>query len=140
MLKQKKGFTLAELLVVIVIIAALSSMAVPQFFKVIERGKLTEAITILNAIRMELITEYDLSDSYPSISELNVEIINRKYFEEPEISTTGNAFPVSIKRNDSNASGRYGAYTVYINQEGKIWIKDVNSNRHKELGYNDTSE
>jgi prepilin-type N-terminal cleavage/methylation domain-containing protein len=49
--KSKGGFTLIELLVVVLIIGILAAIAVPQYFKVVEKGKAAEALTTLDSIR-----------------------------------------------------------------------------------------
>jgi prepilin-type N-terminal cleavage/methylation domain-containing protein len=49
--KTKGGFTLIELLVVVLIIGILAAIAVPQYFKVVEKGKASEALTTLDSIR-----------------------------------------------------------------------------------------
>jgi prepilin-type N-terminal cleavage/methylation domain-containing protein len=49
--KSKGGFTLIELLVVVLIIGILAAIAVPQYFKVVEKGKAAEAMTTLDSIR-----------------------------------------------------------------------------------------
>lgn len=50
MKNKEKGFTLAELLVVVLIIGILSVLAVPQYAKSIERARATEAMNLVKNI------------------------------------------------------------------------------------------
>lgn len=50
-----KGFTLIELLTVVLIVSILTSVAIPQYNKVVARGRVSEAQTMLRVI-------YDTSD------------------------------------------------------------------------------
>lgn len=47
----QKGFTLAELLIVIVILGVLGSMALPRFYPQKEKAIVAEAVSMLSAIR-----------------------------------------------------------------------------------------
>ena len=49
--KQRGGFTLLELLMVVIIIAILAAIALPQFLRAAERSRAAEALTILGSIR-----------------------------------------------------------------------------------------
>ena len=48
--RSEKGFTLVELMIVVVIIGILASIAIPKFSAMISKAKSTEAKSILNQI------------------------------------------------------------------------------------------
>ena len=47
---NKKGFTLVELLAVVLIVAILSGVALPQYRKVVEKARLSEAESMMRTI------------------------------------------------------------------------------------------
>lgn len=62
MLKNKKGFTLIELMIVVAIIGILAAIAIPNFMNYQCKAKQTEAKTILGNIRVAqeaYLAEYD---------------------------------------------------------------------------------
>jgi prepilin-type N-terminal cleavage/methylation domain-containing protein len=70
----KKGFTLLELIVVIVILGILASLGFTQYTKMVEKGRTAEAKTILGQIRATQIAYYQEYGAYgAAVSNLPVD-------------------------------------------------------------------
>ena len=95
-MKNKKGFTLIELLAAVLVIGVLSSIAVPQYQRSIERARMTEGIQMLPAI-------YDS--------------VQRWQAENPEASSlpSWNLLDVSMK-------GKPGPAYNWNGQDNPVWL------------------
>ena len=61
---RRKGFTLLELMIVVIIIGILASLAVPRFIDAANRAKEAEAMGILGSIRSSQLRYYIDSNAY----------------------------------------------------------------------------
>lgn len=70
-MKKKKGFTLIEFLVVVLIIGVLGAIALPQYKKVVERTRMAEAVTIVKAIAQAQQRYYLIHNAYADCMDLD---------------------------------------------------------------------
>ena len=62
--KNQSGFTLLEIIIVIIIIGVLASLALPRFVKTVEFSRSTEALTALGTIRRSMDICYQPTQNY----------------------------------------------------------------------------
>ena len=70
----KKGFSLVELLVVVVIIGVLAAIAIPQYTNTIERSRRMEAVVNLDNIHKAAVRYYQLNGTYVGLNNLTIDI------------------------------------------------------------------
>ncbi len=73
---NRKGFTLIEMLVVVLIIGILAAVALPQYFKAVEKSRSTEALSIMGSLAaaMERARLVSSDNTYPAnLSSLDIE-------------------------------------------------------------------
>jgi prepilin-type N-terminal cleavage/methylation domain-containing protein len=118
----RKGFTLVELAVVIVIIGVLAAFGVPRFLKSVERTKASEAFAYLSAVRSAQERYIAKEGVYANaITLLDIVQAAPKNFNDPTtiITSSGAGAPkwkLTLSRNSDTSS--YGAYTVCFTQNG----------------------
>jgi len=120
--KKRLGFTLAELLIVIVILGILGGIALPRFFPQAEKGRVAEAIAMLSAIRqgqeayrLERGFYLDLA-SGGDWKQIGMEDPNDNdnTFFTYKVDASGTTFTATAKRKD----GAYVDDTVSIDNNG----------------------
>lgn len=62
-MKNRKGFTLIEVLIVVVIIAILASLVLPRFLAQPEKAIIAEGMQVLGALKRAQLTQMDLDNT-----------------------------------------------------------------------------
>jgi len=101
-MNNKKGFTLIELLVVVLIIGILAAMALPQYFKAVERSRMSEAVALLANIAQAQqrkylqITKY--TQNYTGLDVAPKSATGSRYYTkgDPQSGANGNGFAITL--------------------------------------------
>jgi prepilin-type N-terminal cleavage/methylation domain-containing protein len=120
--ESRKGFTLVELAVVIVIIGVLAAFGVPQFLKSVERSKAGEAFNYLAAVRSAQERFVAKDGVYAAATtSLDINQVAPKYFSVGSLTVDNTvhgspSWALTLTRKGSSSS--YGSYTVTFSQNG----------------------
>jgi prepilin-type N-terminal cleavage/methylation domain-containing protein len=69
---MKKGFTIVELIIVVIIVGIMASLGLTQYNKVVEKGRASEARMILGTLRSAQIANFYEAGSYATVANLGV--------------------------------------------------------------------
>ena len=102
MMKNNKGVTLVELLVVVLIIGILAAMAMPAYFKSVERARIAEADTILGSVAQAQQRRWMKNNSYS------------KLFSGLDVSPTNDASDTFCTKGASGTSGCKNGFSIVL--------------------------
>jgi type IV pilus assembly protein PilA len=118
----RKGFTLVELAVVIVIIGVLAAFGVPRFLKSVERSKAAEAFQYMAAVRAAEERYIAKEGIYTDdVTKLDITQQAPKYFDVTSLEVTPDSsgdpsWTMTLTRKAETSS--YGGYTVIFTDKG----------------------
>ena len=121
-MKRAPGFTLLEIIIVIIIVSVLSSLALPRFFRLIEYSRSTEALVSISAIRQAAERCYLMSaGSYLScanFSNLDLEdpggSPNSHFTYGMSLESGNTVYRITATRNTNECSSCTGADFIYL--------------------------
>ena len=114
LLKFSKGFTLMEVLVVVVIIGAIAGFALPSYSTHVERVRASEGVQLLTSL-LAAQERYRIENSAyaTAMANLDIDLPNASNFTVPPNLYNGAARVATIARSN-------GSYTLCINSTGIV--------------------
>lgn len=107
--KNELGFTLIEVMVVIIMVGILAAIALPIYTNYVRRARVSEAVSTLGAIRTYLMERRNATGEWPTEAEMNTEFSNFNelyYFNAPHLAPnnggSGRTISVTITPNTTN--------------------------------------
>lgn len=112
LIRNRKGFTLIELMVVVIIVLVLAGIAVPVYMHYIQEGKKSEAYAVIDSVVAGALTYFQRNNTYVGGTMTNFlaqdDVDNADYFTYAlsNLAATGFTVTASVNGTWGPAAGR----------------------------------
>ena len=118
LMKNKSGFTLLEIIIVIIIVGVLASLALPRFFTTIEYSKAQEALHALTVLRQAMNRCYLFDSDFTSCTLAALAVEDPGTLPNAEftyaVASGAATFTITGEKNTNPGGGA----TIAIDQDG----------------------
>lgn len=102
-MNNKSGFTLLEIIIVLIIIGVLASLALPKFFSTVEYSRSAEALRLIGSTRESLQRCYLMQRDYDNCTLANIDFdpteTDNPHFTYTKVDGGVNGFTITATRN-----------------------------------------
>lgn len=128
-----KGFTLTEIIVTMLILAAMAGMALPRYTFVMEKARAAEGVQILDSLyKAQVMFEFENGVYATTLAELEVEIPDPENFDTLTDGDIDSVNPIaSVTRRAGEAPENY---SLTIDMDGTINCTDASTTFCRRIG------
>lgn len=125
----RKGFTLLEVLIVVIIIGILATIALPQYVSTIEKARSAEATSNIGALRNSMDRYWYDQVSQPVFANLPGNDISYLDIDNPN-SDTSRLFDYAIADTSTSTAKTYTITAERIGKTATHWVKWVQTDNN----------